>query len=372
MTTIALLLAVLFLAYSNGANDNFKGVASLFGCGAASYRRALAWATLTTAIGSIAALFVAQALLVKFSGKGLAPDTLLQAPPFMLATALGAGSTVILATCFGFPVSTTHALLGALTGASLMATHGVIQLNALLDNFVWPLMISPLLAMLLAAGVFFSFSRFKQNDWLSEAVCLCAENDALMITSAGEIVAEPLAASMAVSVGDHAACLKRNAFVVLRCNLGRVLDSLHFISAGAVCFARGLNDTPKIVALLLLAPGVKIHWVFILTTLMMALGGIFNARKVAQTMSHQITTMSYGQGLSANLTTAFLVIFASRWGVPVSTTHVSVGALLGIGVVNRFFHRRKVLSILLSWLLTLPCAALCAAAVYGLAVSYAA
>ena len=105
-----------FLAYSNGANDNFKGVASLFGSKTCSYRTAISWATLTTASGSVAAIFLAESLLKKFSGKGLVPDVLTAQPEFLLAVALAAGTTVILATLLGFPISTTHGLTGALVG----------------------------------------------------------------------------------------------------------------------------------------------------------------------------------------------------------------------------------------------------------------
>ena len=62
MILVALFLAACFLAYSNGANDNFKGVASLYGCRAANYRTAITWATITTFAGSIASIFLAQAL----------------------------------------------------------------------------------------------------------------------------------------------------------------------------------------------------------------------------------------------------------------------------------------------------------------------
>ena len=72
MLTSLLFLGVCFLAYANGANDNFKGVASLFGSGTVSFRQALVWATLTTLAGSLAALFLAQTLLVKFSGNKIA------------------------------------------------------------------------------------------------------------------------------------------------------------------------------------------------------------------------------------------------------------------------------------------------------------
>lgn len=146
---------------------------------------------------------------------------------------------------------------------------------------------------------------------------------------------------------------------------------MHFFSAGAVCFARGLNDTPKIAALLLLAPGLSLQWNIILIALTMAVGGVLNARRVAETMSHKITTISHGQGLSANLTTALLVIFASKFGMPVSTTHVSVGALFGIGIITKKANSRMIASILLSWVLTLPCAALCAAGMYALLTSAA-
>jgi len=81
-------------------------------------------------------------------------------------------------------------------------------------------------------------------------------------------------------------------------------------------------------------------------------------------MSHRITTISHDQGLSANLVTALLVIFASKLGMPVSTTHVSVGSLFGIGLVNGQANKHMIASIALSWLLTLPCAAICAAVVY--------
>lgn len=71
MLTSLLFISVCFLAYANGANDNFKGVASLFGSSTLHYRLALTWATVTTLAGSIAALFLAQSLLVKFSGNAL-------------------------------------------------------------------------------------------------------------------------------------------------------------------------------------------------------------------------------------------------------------------------------------------------------------
>src|SRR6266852_425867 len=100
------------------------------------------------------------------------------------------------------------------------------------------------------------------------------------------------------------------------------MDVAHFLSAGAVGFARGLNDTPKIAALLTIIRALNIRWGFTAVAVSMAIGGLVNAKKVAETMSFKITSMNHGQAFAANLSTGVLVISASTFGLPVSTTHV--------------------------------------------------
>ena len=141
MILFILFLATCFLAYSNGANDNFKGVASLYGSKTASYRTALGWASLTTFAGSISSIFLAQVLLKKFSGKGLVPDALVGSNQFLLAVAIGAALTVILATFTGFPVSTTHGLIGAIVGCGLLADRSHVNFAALQKSFLLPLLL---------------------------------------------------------------------------------------------------------------------------------------------------------------------------------------------------------------------------------------
>jgi len=116
---------VLFLAYANGSNDTFKGVATLFGSRTTSYRKALWWAVLTTMAGSLTTVFLSGRLVQIFSGKGLVPDAVLQDPAFLTAVGLGAAGTVMLATRAGFPISTTHALVGSLVGAGLIMDRSV-------------------------------------------------------------------------------------------------------------------------------------------------------------------------------------------------------------------------------------------------------
>src|SRR3989304_7847424 len=106
MLWILLILgATLFVAYANGANDNFKGVATLFGSGTTDYRKALWWATGTTLAGSLAAFFLAAKLIPVFQGKDLVPTSLAQSQPFLAAVILGAALTVFLATKIGIPIS---------------------------------------------------------------------------------------------------------------------------------------------------------------------------------------------------------------------------------------------------------------------------
>ena len=306
---IFLFLAACFLAYTNGANDNFKGVASLYGSATTGFRTALVWGTATTLAGSITAIFLAGELMKKFSGKGLVPDALTQSPGFLLAVALGAALTVLLATRLGFPISTTHALTGALTGAGLAGGDHTVNFAALGKSFVQPLLLSPVLAVAAGALVY-------------------------LVLKAARLAP------------DHRT---------------RTLDALHFFSGGAVGFARGLNDTPKIAALLLVAKALDIRWGLAAIATTMAIGGLLNARRVAETMAKKITGMNPGQGFAANIATAILVTTANWNALPVSTTHVSVGALVGIGLTTRRAHWKAVGGIALSWLITLPCAAALAA-----------
>jgi PiT family inorganic phosphate transporter len=145
-------------------------------------------------------------------------------------------------------------------------------------------------------------------------------------------------------------------------NAQTAVDTLHYLSAGAVCFSRAVNDTPKIAALLLVLGHLDKYIALGSVALAMALGGVLQSRRIADTMGKRITDLNPGQGLCANLVTALLVLFASRLGVPVSTTHVSCGAIFGIGVVERNAHWKTITAVLATWLTTLPLAALVGAA----------
>lgn len=360
---------VLFLAYANGANDNFKGVATLFGSGTTDYRKALIWGTLTTAAGSLTALVLAQGLLVAFSGKGLVPDAVTAMKSFQLAVVFAAAVTVMLATKFGFPVSTTHALTGALVGAGMIASSSGVNLARLGSGFFAPLLISPLLAIVLALVVYPIVRWLRLRSPLPDNACLCAGTEALDFTppnlpsgQSGSLAVARTVPSLAI--GKKTFCRDRYPGEHFEVDSDAIRNGLHYLSAGVVSFARGVNDTPKIAAILLAGSAVSPVAAIGGVALFMALGGHFNARRVGETMAHRVTAMNAGQGCIANLVTGGLVIFASRLGLPVSTTHVACGSLFGIGAVTRQARWGTIAGILTAWVTTLPVAALLGAGAF--------
>jgi PiT family inorganic phosphate transporter len=363
----ALFLVTCFLAYVNGANDNFKGVATLFGSGTTPYGRAVWWATLTTLAGSVCSIFLAEALVKNFSGKGLVPDALTASPLFLLAVAAGAGLTVMLATFWGFPISTTHSLTGALVGSGLMAVGAAVNFSNLGSSFFLPLLFSPVISLALGLAVYSLVRVFEAEPALGEDGCVCVgevERPAGVAVQPAGVLASGTVALPEVRVATVAECDERYGGRMVGVRSRRLLDAAHFVSAGSVCFARGLNDTPKIVALLLVIKALGLRRGMVCVAVGMAVGGLLSARRVAETMSKKITPLTRHQGLSANLVTAALVIFASRWGMPVSTTHVSCGSIFGIGLITRRANVRVVTEILLSWLVTLPVAMVLGGATY--------
>ncbi len=362
-----------FLAYANGANDNFKGVATLFGSATTDYKHALLWGTMTTFLGSLVALVLAQGLLATFSGKGLVPDTVVAMKSFSIAVVLASALTVMLATKLGFPVSTTHSLTGALAGAGWVASASGVNLDKLGSNFFIPLIVSPVMAIGLAVLVYPCLRFMRERLGVRKETCLCIGTEVVATVPQGIGRSQALAMFQSqsmnqsfptVTLGTEATCQDRYSGSLLGVNARTGLDFMHYISAGVVSFARGLNDTPKIAALLVVGGTLSPTFTIISVAIAMALGGLLSAKKVAETMSHRVTTMNAGQGFTANLITGIIVIFASRLGLPVSTTHVSCGSLFGIGAVTRQAQWRTIASILVAWVTTLPVAGILGAVLF--------
>jgi PiT family inorganic phosphate transporter len=352
MALLPVLLAVA-VAFSNGANDVSKGVATLVGGGLASERRALLWGTIWTVLGAATAASVSRELLEVFTGKGLL-STLPTTLAWPTAVALGAAAWLAIATRAGLPVSTTHALVGAIVGAGLVA-GGVegIRWPLLFRNVALPLLLSPVLSLVLMLGSLPPIGALCRR---LAGYCVCLERVVLDPAPAGPAVAWP--APRALHVVLREPCPPR---VLTRMNL---LDPLHWLTAGLTCFVRGLNDAPKVVALGLgagAAAGLGAGPLAALVATAMGAGSALAGRRVTGTLARRITPMSGPEALTANAATAVLVGLAAASGMPVSTTHVSTGCVLGLGLHRRSVRWRLAGEILLAWVVTLPASGLLAA-----------
>jgi inorganic phosphate transporter, PiT family len=367
-----LLISTLFLAYANGANDNFKGVATLYGAYSLDYRAALWLGTGATFLGGLTSIVVATGLIKMFSGAGVVPAEIATLPSFLTAVSAAAGGTVILATILGLPVSTTHSLTGAIIGTGLVFVGPHLNLALLGKSFALPLLVSPIVAVILTVVFYGLMHQIAQRTGIKRETCVCL--DGARLTAVANLRPVPAGAEgyatayshdggQLITVASAQQCVEKYGGKVLGLQVQQVTDAAHIASAAAVSFARGLNDTPKMLALLLAAQVMDLRYGALAIVVAMAIGGLLNARKVAQTMGRGISKMNDGQALSANLVTAFLVIVASRLGMPVSTTQVSVGAIAGVGLVNGTANGKMISGILASWLMTLPIAAALGASV---------
>jgi PiT family inorganic phosphate transporter len=345
--TIVVVLS-LMLAWVNGANDVSKGIATLAGSGTTSARRAVTWGTLWTVVGGVAA-FVWGSELVKTFGTDLVVPGTNSRWSFAASVLSGAGAWVALASYRGWPVSTTHALLGGLIGTVLAgAGFQGLRAAAVAQKAMLPLLLSPLLAIALCALLLLVAQMVAKRVPAWRPGC-CAEEewrrDPFVCAAAG---------NAAIPRG-----VSRRFWIVL-----------HWTSSGLTSFARALNDVPKIAAFLILALALTPEagamfaasstlWAFVAVTVMMGIGSAWGGYRVLHLMAHRVAAMETHTGLVANCGTSLLVLAATPLGLPVSTTHVSAGALFGIRWAGHAQPAQgdALNGILVAWIVTLPAAA---------------
>lgn len=361
MALTGLALLALVLAFANGSNDISKGIATLVGSGVSNSRAAVLWGTGWTVAGALLAAFASQGLVATFSGRGFLVHPV-AGLAFPAAVTAGAATWVLFATRSGLPVSTTHALAGALAGAAI-AGHGAGALHwgAFAAKIALPLGLSPLLSLVLMA---LAFPPLRRGLASAETYCLCIERRAF--ATPGGVLALASIQPMPV-VAPEADCAASPS-IAARLSL---VDGLHWLSAALTSFARGLNDTPKIVALGVVAVsglGLPRPGFYAAVALGIGAGSLVGGLRVTQTLARKVTAMTPVEGFAANAVTASLVGLASWAALPVSTTHVAAGSILGVGLHRgaRAVAWGTVRDMLLAWLVTLPVAALVGFAAFRL------
>lgn len=366
-TALAVVL-LFFLAFVNGGNDVSKGIATLAGAGLTSVRGALAWGTLWTVAGALAGLYWGAALI-----KNISESIYVEGHEFQTSLALAISLAPIvwiaLATWRKWPVSTTHAIVGSLVGAGLMAygASGIDWLT-ILSKIALPLLVSPIAAIGLAWFLTPALERAAQVVNRAR-LCLTPVPKLALIGSSLLSKANP-------PIDDGLVCVCDSPQAGLIHGLTLPIDRLHWLTSGVLSFARGLNDMPKLIAIILpflmqnnfvAPPGL-----FILGALAMGAGSWVAGRSITEVLGFKLTKLNHEQGFSANLVSAFLVIAASRFGLPVSTTHVSASSIMGVGVSKgKTLNMATVSGMLFAWLVTAPAAALIAATILAFLAAYA-
>lgn len=353
--TLTIFILLIALAAANGANDVSKGVATLAGAGVARYRTALIWGTIATVAGALLSIQLGRSMGNLFS-KGIVDAT--PTAVFALAVLLGTFSWVAFASIVKLPVSTTHAIVGSLVGAGLVLSPDSIQWAGVAQKVARPLLLSILVAygvsVLLALAVH-RLARFKQARGAASVGPALVE------------VSTDVSSSTRVLTRPHTEAEPASDLVASQPVAHRIIGILHWASSGATSCARGLNDTPKIAAIggfALLPAGFSATTVSLIVAAAMAAGSLAGIR-VARTLGDKVVKMTHTEGFTANLTTAALVGAGALAALPMSTTHVSTGAIVGSagGQLSRV-SGRTLRDFAIAWTVTPLVAGLVAALTY--------
>jgi len=363
MEAVYLPLAIVLLSllsFANGSNDVSKSVATLAGSGITSVRKAIYWGTIWTVAGGLSGMYWGLDIVrnITHSIFNVSNDA---SASLVFAIIIPPALWVLIASKKGWAVSTTHAVMGGMIGAGAAAFGSTgIAWHTTLNNIALPLIVTPLLALFIAymASPFLKntvgrIGRYKLCLFPAPKFLTVTSNKAVMMVPESDcVVCECNAPQAAGNIGIHL-----------------TEDQLHWFTSGLLSFARGLNDAPKLIAVIMpiaLISGVELNgWLFLITAIAMGAGGIISGKKVTQMIGFKVTKMNHDQGFAANLVSSFLVIIASRFGMPVSITHVSVASIMGVGLSgNKGLNLRTVKLMLLAWIITVPAVALMSAGFY--------
>lgn len=349
MFLVIAVIGAAFLAYVNGANDVSKGVATLSGSGLTSHKKAIWWGTLWTIIGSVMSLWLAGSMLSRFTS-GFIQAQFATPPAFTLAVILGAASWVLIATLTHLPVSTTHSLVGAVCtlGVTVFGLDA-LKWSAVATKIFSPLLLAPLVSGLITYVLAMVTSAIFEKKETVQLAAVSGSSTYEVATAAGM---SPSGRGLSLA------------------------DGVHWASAAGVCLARALNDMPKIMAFLLIImadSGTKAFGqmeALILMTAAMAAGSLFSGLGVLKKLGDDVAKMTPINGMRANIVTAFLVAFAARYGLPVSTTHTATGAIVAQGIRTKSVDWKVVRGIAMSWVVTLPVSGILAVAAYFIVIQF--
>ena len=386
-------ILALYMAWAIGANDVANAMGTSVGSGALTVWGAI----LVAAIFEFAGAFFAGGHVTDTVRKGMLDVSLVDRDQLiygMLGSLAAAGTLLVGATWFGLPVSTTHAIVGAIVGFGVVSVGPEVVNWGKIGQIVLSWLTSPLIAGVFAY-VIFQFTRAKVLD-TKDPVAQIRKLGPIFFFLVFFIIGlvtlfkglKPLKLNLELTEALMGSILLGfigagvGVFFIRRVELGqedpkhrfsrveKIFVVLQILTACAIAFAHGSNDVANAIgplaAISSAISGADLGGKASVSPWMLAIGGIgivFGLAtwgyRVMETVGKRITELTPSRGFAAQLAAATTIVVASRLGIPVSTTHTLVGAVLGVGLARGIsaLDMRVVGKIIASWVATLPIAA---------------
>ncbi len=395
----------LFMAWGIGANDVANAMATSVGSGALTIRQAL----IIAAIFEFAGAFLAGGQVTATIRKGIIDSAPLAGQPEvllfgMLAALLGAGIWLFIASHRGWPVSTTHSIVGGIVGFALVAVGEEAVKWGKIGEIVLSWVVTPLIAGIIAYLLYMSVLHLvlRRSDPLASAkryvpmyIFLVGFVIALVtlfkgLKHVGLEVTTAQAYIIASLVGVVAAVIGKVLISKVKTdphddqdfrftNVEKIFGVLMIFTACGMAFAHGSNDVanaigPVAAVVSILKTGQVAQssplpiWVLLLGASGIVLGLAMLGRRVIATVGQKITELTPSRGFAAEIAAASTVVVASGTGIPISTTQTLVGAVLGVGMARSInsLNLRVIGNVFMSWVITIPVGALLAIISYYL------
>lgn len=387
-----------FMAWGVGAND----VANAMGTSVGSRALTIRQAVVVAAIFEFAGAYLAGGEVTATIRSGMLDAGLFSGNPEllvfgMLASLLAAGIWLMLASQRGWPVSTTHSIVGAIVGFAAVGVGMDAVKWSKIGSIVMSWVVSPALAGIIAYWLFVSVQTFILNA--RHPLEAAKRYVPIYIFVAGFVISlvtiqkglshtgleiSPLQ-SYGIAIGIGLAVMLAGIYAISRLrfdpredsdfhftNVEKVFGILMMITACAMAFAHGSNDVANAVGPLAAVIGIVENggqvmqesviptWILLLGGAGIVIGLVSYGHKVIATLGTGITELTPSRGFAATLAGATTVVLASGTGLPVSATHTLVGAILGVGLARGIaaLNMNVVRTIFLSWIVTLPAGAI--------------
>ena len=325
MILIAAIIFTLVFAYTNGFHDSANAIATVVSTKVLSPRTAVIYGAALNFLGAFFGTQVAKTIGVGIVALGGINQTVI------ICALLSAIIWNIVTWFYGLPSSSSHALIGGLIGASIVhANIHIVNMHGVIYKIIIPMIISPILGIIITYIIMMLLLKIFHKFYVGK--------------------------------------------------VNQAFGKLQLISSGLMAFSHGANDTQKSMGIITIALvnfyALKTFhvplWVTIICATGMALGSMIGGWRIIKTMGQKIIKLKPMGGFAAETSAAGLLLAASHLGIPVSTTHVISGSIIGAGGAKRFsaINWRLFGNIVFAWILTIPTAMLLSGGLYFLVKTF--